>query len=105
MLQLKKKKPITPNQANGMLDHINKYGTRNIQKYLILKLNPGKMEPFNACADDKSKQNNFPNKSEHKPATNKGARFYSYIATVEKPKNLDVTITKYHYQLEVDKRT
>ena len=39
-----------------MLGHSNKYGVRRIAKAIILKLNPGTMEPCDACAAGKSKQ-------------------------------------------------
>ena len=41
------------------------------------------MEP---CDAGKSKQENFPNKSEHKQVTNKGAHINIGIATINKPK-------------------
>ena len=45
-----------------MLSNSKKYGTRKTDKTIILKLNPGKTEPCDACPDVKSKQKNFPRK-------------------------------------------
>ena len=66
------KKPITPKQAHDMLAYSNKYGTIKKAKTIILKLNPRKMEPCDACAAGESNQTPPLKKSEHRPATNKG---------------------------------
>ena len=66
-----------------MLGHRKKYGTRKTDKYIIFKLKPGKIEACDACAGGKSKQQNIPNKSEYKSATNKVAHIYIENATIK----------------------
>ena len=86
-----------------MLGHSNKYGVRRIAKAIILKLNPGTMEPCDACAAGKSKQKMI--KKKQKPENNKGAHIYIGIATVNKPQNLHATVKKTQQKIGFDEGT
>ena len=94
------KKPITL-KISLYVRSQQQYVTRKTDEYISLKINPINMESFYACSTGKSKHKNVPNKSEHKPATNKEASIYIYITTVKNPKNLDVTVSKPHLQIAI----
>ena len=70
-----------------MLAHTKKYGTIKIKEAIGLKLNPGNLEPCDACADLKAKQKNIPKKNEHKPSTKRGVCIYIHTATVNNTNN------------------
>ena len=99
------KKLVSMKQAHDMLGHGNKEKTRKTAKAIGIEIKPGDMDPCDACAAGKAKQKNVPKQSEHKPATKGEGRIYTDIATVKKPKNEDVTVTKPHWQVMVDERT
>ena len=54
-----------------MLVHIKNDSTRKTDKHIVLELNPGNMQPCDACATGKYKWEFFFNKSDHEPETNK----------------------------------
>ena len=86
-----------------MLAHTKNYGTIKRKEAIGLKLNPGNLEPCDACADLKAKQKNIPKKNEHKPSTKRGVCIYIHTATVNNTNNSNVTVAKTHWKIEVDK--
>ena len=99
------KRQMTKKQAHDLLSHACEAETVKTAKYLGWELLPGAMEPCPDCAAGKARQKNVPKDSTDKRSTVNMERVYHDIATIKKPKGMEVTISKPNWRILVEEKT
>ena len=108
-----KKKKINTDTAHGLVGHINDVDGQKIVKRLGFDLTRKSMLPCGACAEAKAKQLCLLTRTEvikvevrpRSIAKVANGRIYIDLSSVNKPKVIDVNITKPNWVMMVDERT
>jgi len=101
-------KSKTIQEAHEQLGHMNEDMCRKTAKHLGWTIRSGNMNPCTGCTAAKARQKNVPKHTgemSDNSTSEKTGRYYMDIATVRKPDELNVTVSKPVWHIIVDERT